>query len=532
MPKLEAIPRFWSTKGMPGVSGQVPVSPGIMGKEGMAWGEAGERVEQLGRNAFEAFRKLDEAAEAEKILNTHYDLQDEFRNAAETFAERTDYEKFDDDLAKEEDRIRSKYEGKLTTRNTRMAFDRTFRTSSGSLKDALLHKKAQIITNNALGAFGRTYGESIKNYIATNDPQVRDYIKSNMELEAEMLVGRGIMKPADRDKLVGTFDAQAEESQIRNIGLADPLKAYGYLMDKSQFTNIDPIKRAQLTEHMEVRIRMEEGRIDKLNTAVQRENQANALNDYAQGALDYDTLMAYRVNDVETGQPGLSDSFFTSMLDRLRYGKDVMTNPKTFATLYLDPDLTRKKVDENAGDLSVQDQRTLLGRILQERREDERDSKALRKQAEIEGRREEVAIKQEERAKASAEKERRNHYTSDARAYMKKAFNELDIKADEGAQMLRVFQGYVDDAKIPPEELVDYAQKVMETRKGGAARQLWNWMFPDKAKSLGGLMEEQKIEKGVTPSKPSPIPSAAGPRKSLDEIFGGKKATTTGPSPM
>lgn len=513
------IPRFYSAKGLPGQGALVPVSPKMTGAEAEAWEGVGGQVEKLGEEGFRAFRKLEEAAETEKILNIHYDMKDEFGVMADRFKERRDYDKFDDDFRRESEIIRGRYGAKVTSKDMQLAFDKSFRSMTSDLKGTLLHQKARIITENALGAFNRTYDGAVGEYIASNDERVRRAIKMNLELEAQVLVSRNIMKPTDADNLIGTFDAKADEAQVRTIGVVDPLKAYGLLMEGTKFPNIDPIKRAQLIEHMEVRVRMEEGRIDKLNTAVQRENQAYALNDWATGRLDYDRLLRYRAFDPETGQPGLSDAFFTSMLDRIRYGKDVITNPKTFASLYLAPDLTRRDIDSNADELAVSDQRILLGRILQEGREDERDSRRLRQEKQVEERREEAVVKKEEADRIRIEKERRNHYASDARAYMKKAFNEYDIKADEGGQMLRVFQGYIDDPKIPPEELVEYAQKVIETRKGGVIRQLWNWMFPNKAKE-----ELQRIPPAPPPSPPKPaIPSAAGTRKSLDDIFGGPK---------
>lgn len=525
---MPELPRFYSTKNLPSESALVPMSPGLAGMEAEALERSGARLEQLGRVGWELSRKIEEASEAEKILNINYRMKDDFRGTAEKFRERRDYDNFDDDIDKELERIRKTHGENLTSHSMRMAFDQSFMSMSSNLKDALLHKKIGIITENALGAFNRTYDEAISEYIGTNDENARKAIKNNLELEAEVLVSRNIMNPVEADKLLSTFDSQAEESQVRNIGLVDPLKAYGLLMDKTVLTNIDPIKRAQLAEHMETRVRMEEGRQDKLSNAIQRENQANALNDFAYGKLDFDKLMMYRGRDDETGMPGLSDAFFSSMLEKVRKGKDVVTDPKVFADLYLDENLTRRKIDQDSGSLSTQDQRTLLSRILQEGREDERDSKALRREKEAEGRREISEERREAKERERAEKERRNHYTSDARSYMKKAFNEFDIEAEEGGKMLRAFQGYVDDPKIPPEELVEYAQKIMETRKGGIVRQFWNWMFPDKAKALPEpppTPVERKEKTAVTPG-------VAGPRKSLDDIFGGKKPIPTPPPPV
>jgi hypothetical protein len=341
-------------------------------------------------------------------------------------------------------------------------------------------------------------------------------------LEAEVLVSRNIMKPADRDKLLSHFDSQADEVAIRNIGVVDSLKAYGILMDKTTLTHIDPLRRVQLTEHMEIRARMEDSRMDKLNTAVQRENQSNALNDFANGILDFDSLMKYRANDPETNMPGLGDAFFAGMLEKIKFGKDVPTDPRTFADLYLKEDLSRADIDANTDKLNFHDQRTLLGRILQEGREDDRNAKSLRKEAEAEARREENEQKR-------IAKERRTHYTSDARSYLKKAFGELGIESEEGGKMLRTFQGYVDDPATPPEDLLDRAQTILETRKGGLARQLWNWMFPNKAKpELPGTPAPTSKPVGATPV----TPGAPGSRKSLDDIFGGKRAAPAEGSPM
>lgn len=518
------LPRFYSTRGAPERSALAPINPSMVGQEAEAVEKSGLRLQDLGYRGWELSQKIEEAAEVEKILNTHYKLKDDFRAMAERFRERRDYDKFDEDADREMEGIRQKYEGSLTSDNMRKGFDRSFLAQSSILKDALLHKKAQVVTENALGAFSRTYDEAVSDYISTDDENIKKAIEINLEVESGMLVNRNIMKPQDQEKLLSSFNAQADEAQVRKIGLTDPLKAYGMLMSKEAFPYLDPIRRVQLTEHMEVRARMEEGRQDKLNTAIQRENQVNAIDDYAAGKLDVEGLIRYRARDKETGMPGLSDAFFVPMLEKLKHGKDVTTDPKTFADLYLKEDITRLDIDRNSDKLSVHDQRILLNRILQEGREDERDARSLRRERMAEERRRVSEEKREISAQERAEKDRRNHYTSDARSYMKKAFNELSIEAEEGGKMLRTFQGYVDDPKIPPEELVEYAQKVLEGRKGGVARQLWNWMFPDKAKSemREKISPPPKTQEGEFQPMTKKEPGVAKPRKPLDEIFGGR----------
>ena len=513
---------------MPGKAGGVPMSPDVieplskaMRGFGESLGKSAGVIEKRIKDILEEDKKrkdkLEEAAEAERILNNHYNVKDEFIRVSEGFRERTDYENFDRDGAKEEDRIRAQFGKELRTPREKLAFAQSFGSMSSSLRETLFNKKAQIITVNAVAAWNRTYNESIDNYIATDDPNAKENIMYNLELESGVLVDRGIIRPGDRDAAINKFKSLADEVAIRKAGLIDPLRAYGLLMDSSKLINIDPIRRTQLTEHMESRVRMEGSRLDKLNTAIQRENQANALDDFALGRLDMDGLMKYRARDAETGQPGLSDAFFSSILEKVKKGRDVVTDPNVFNRLYTNMDLTLEDVEKEADALSVGDQKTLMRRVVSEAKEEERESRFYRRQEEAEERR---AISEDKRIT----KERRAAWARIARSSLVKSMNEQGMDAKEGTEVLKAFQGYVDDPSIAPEELPDMVIKLMESKKGGVIK----WF-----KGLYSTIAGESAKPEGTPA----VPKAKGTpqRKSLDDIFGGKQVAPPvkkPPSPM
>ena len=91
--------------------------------------------------------------------------------------------------------------------------------------------------------------------------------------------------------------------------------------------------------------------------------------------------------------------------------------------------------------------------------------------------------------------------------------------------ILKTFDGYVLDPKIPAEELPDYAIKLIESKKGGALKWLKSIFFPDRAKgaSADELIGTMSLGEIPVVNEPAPPPENAAPRKSLDDIFGTKK---------
>ena len=479
---------------MPGRSGGVPMDPNVIEPLAGAMEKFGKTLQRSAESWSQVFKKMDEAAETERIINTHYKVKDEFMRVAQGFKDRVDYEKFDDDARAEEERIRTTFAGGLRTRREKEAFSRSFGSMASSLRETVFNKKAQVITDNATAAFERTYSSGVDMYIATDDPGMKKAIRTNLEIESAVLVEKGIMRPEQRNVLLDRFEATAEETKVRMIGLKDPMMAREMLDDPDDLTHIDRIKKVQLAEHMETRIRLEGSRIDKLNAAIQRENQANVLDDWALGQLDLDKLMAYRARDSETNLPGLSDAFFSSMLEKVKRGADSITNEAIFNELYTRDGLTLGDVEAEMDSLSTRDERTLMRRVMSEQREEERESRFYRRQAEAEERR--VASDEKRIAK-----ERRASWARTARIILTKSMNELGVDVKDGAELLKTFQGYVDDTSIAPEDLPDMVEKLVETKRGGVIKWLKglysSWTGEGKEK------EETTPEKVVEP-KPAP----------------------------
>jgi hypothetical protein len=522
MPK---IPRFQPSEGFP----VGPVSPGAVTAPYEALIQAGERAETAGAYAASTFAAIAERDRMAEVQKQALKIGNSVRDDEDVFAEglygRTDYENFEKDVDEWEKRVRERHQPMLKTMDGRespelsLAVDRVISDRTTGLKKLARDKARQQFVNEAKGEWVKSQDYYVRDFVNEDDPDRKVIIKNNMEIEARELASRGILWPQDAEVDIKQFDAKviralemADEARAREAIIIDPETALDLIGDKTKFTNLNPIKRTELFEHAEVRIRVEGSRLDKLTRAVQNENRAKVLDEWAVGKLDLDRLRQYREADPETGQRGLSDEFFTSMMEKLRQGRDTVTDPDTFNRLYLKDDLRWKDVDKESNKISEKDTRVLLNRILQERREDVRDSKEFRKK-------EEAEKKAGETEEKKIARERRNAYAGVAKKFMTKAMNELSMKAEDGLEVLKTFQGYVDDKSIAPEDLPKMAEKLMEAKKGGVIKWIKGLLS-----STGKEQEwSEAAPETVTPEKPAAIPPVRPQRKSLDEIFGGKR---------
>jgi len=284
MPKL--LPKIREENLMPGRAGGIPTSPHIIDPLVRAMEGFGETASKIGGFVEERIKKINEAAEAERILNTHFSIKDDFMRVSQGFRERRDYEKFDEDAKNEEERIRTQYGEGLKTNKEKMAFAQSFGSMASNFRETIFNKKAQIITENSLGAFQRTYDESVDLYNSSESPDMKEAVRTNLRVAAAVLVDRGIMKPDDFETMMGKFDSTAEEAQIRDIGITKPKLAYELLMDKTKLKNIDSIKRSQLAEHYDIRSQQQDRVSEKQNKLNHDKDELDIGNFYMDGKFD------------------------------------------------------------------------------------------------------------------------------------------------------------------------------------------------------------------------------------------------------
>ena len=476
---------------------------------------------EFGKKQAEILRVIDEADYNAEVAKKALEIENSIRDPQDRFAQglagRIDYENFESDVENLEHNLRETYKDlKIRNRESLVLAritDKIITQRMGDLRAVARAKAREEMVDQAKGEWEKTKARYAEDYAAEQDPDRRSIIKNNFEIEARELANRGILWHKEAEIDISQFDTMVKATIRKNardnaraLIFADPEKALDMLADPNNFPDLDPGDRTALMEHAEVRIRTEGTRLEKLTKAIQNEHRAMVLDEWAAGTLDLERLKQYRERDPETGQWGLSDEFFATMMEKLKVGKDIDSDPETFNRLYLKEDLKWEDVDKESSKLSERDTRILLGRILQERREDVRESARLRKEAEMEARRlrkeAEVEAIRKEKEEERIRRERRNAYAAIAKQVVRKAMNEAGIKAEEGAKILKTVQGYIDDQTIAPEDLPEMAEKAVEPYRRGVIK----WL-----KGLFGIGES-----------PVTAPPPAGKRKSLDSIFGGK----------
>jgi hypothetical protein len=525
--------------------------------------EAGQMISRMGLSIAE---KEQSAQDALELLRSGNELKSEIDRVAETFNGRTDYEKFDDDVGKEIERISKTMGPRKGSLELDEAYQSALSQHAFHLKSAIKSKKYDVMEQLGQIEFGKIYDQGIKEYAAEPDPEKRESIRNEVEMQGLTLGHKYVLKPKYVDDQMRNWETVAERearrngmAAVREDALIDAEKTLGRLDSKDYHPELDSLQRVELKEHVEVMSRSENSRVEKTTKAWQEYNQSMAVDEWANGTLTLDKLKGYRDWIPGIERPGLGDTFYQAMVEKLKYG-DVDDNNELFQKLYLNPKLDGRMLEKYSDQLPARQYGTLLRVIRSERKEDERLDRSDRRAELVENQREKTEAEREARRDAQVEKERRGRYAADARAFLKKAFNETGVNSDEGAKILVSFQGYVDDKKVPPEELAVKAMELMESKKGGAIRKIWRWFFPDRATKRdfeegdepgGG---ESQIHSEAIPS-PIPVPSlktstavfpgsegnsppttasedlkrALPPqpvvyRKSLDDIFGGNPA--------
>ncbi len=522
MPRIDRYERKVS---IPGQGPNVEMNPASAGNVGEAiskFGQAGTNIAS-GMLAYQEMeKKAERGVEAARLENN---LKLSFDDAAGSFGERVDYLKFDEDAKTTLQGIKEQHIDKIEDNVLKRAAQRVFEAQSFSFLSGVRKQKARAITQEGQGQWQIIYDRALKDWVNDPTPEGKRAVSDQLQLKGYELVDRNILKPKEAEKQLQDFQAKGEEVYIRQIINGDPERALEELNNPALLPAMDPLRRQEILEHAEAKVRQEGSRLDKREKAVQRENQSTAVDMWGAGTLDLDVLNRLRARDPETDRPGLSDEFYTHWRGNIMAGKDVVTDPDTFNRLYLKDNLKYEDVQAEASRLNAGDQRTLMNRILQEHRDDIRDSRYYARQAEAERkvaeREEKSAAKEQQRI----ERERRTRYASDAKSYIKKAMNETGTDSKEGMEILKTFQGYVSDANVKPEDLPDMAVKLMESKKGGVIKWLKGVFFPDtnKAESPWSPAEEAQAAQPPAPVQNTQPAKPQGQRKSLDSIFGAKK---------
>ena len=385
------------------------MSPGMASAPDVAIARAGQDVEQTGRyaaNVFQQIQDKEKAAEDALKLMEYKDRIDkgseEIASQFEFMQNHEDFEEYGDLKAKE---LHDSLGLDKVSPEVARATEHYFNQKPLHLSNAIKVRKFKVMEQKGRIALGNMYDSAIEDYANETDPTKQEIIKNNFEMGALTTIHDNLVDPVVGNNFIRNFDKDVKVRQEKNAEFAarsdiaaDPELGLDRLNNPDFYQKLDPLKRVELIEHAQIRVNQKGTRLEKLNKAIQDENESHALNDYTEGLLDLETLKAYRKDDPETGKPGLSDSFYSHYYEVLRSGKDIVTDQDTFNRLYLKDDLREEDITAEQGKLSVPDRRVLNNRILQERREDVRDAKAYRRQTEAINK----EIKRQEKAEGKA----------------------------------------------------------------------------------------------------------------------------------
>ncbi len=517
------IPRARTQVAMTSESYMAPQDPGASSASARAGAKAGEEVgtsiAHFGRVMGAYQQEENRAKQAVEALKVEHALRTDLDEAAAGLKDRTDYWNFDQHAQDTLEALNKKHSAMLDERGAdplvRRSYEKAFQTHGYEFEKLVRAKKAQVLTEEGEAEWQAAFDGSTREWAYEMDPDRREEIQKQFEMTTDALVIRRAIRPRVAEKGILTFKARAEEYQLRRM---EPGDALTELDDPKKYVNLDPLRREELREHFDVKYRQNGTRTDRLAQIKQKANQATAVDMLADGTLDLEKLKGLRARDPETGQPGLSDEFFVQWRDRLMAGKDVITNPDTFNTLFLDTHLTPAKVYAASDRLSPTDQRTLLGHIRQDRAALEAEARYYRRQ-------EEGDVRREARLTKSAEEQRvrdvRGKANGDAKMFIKKVANDAGLTPDEFLPVLKAYNAIYDDPQMKAEDLMTQAELLMKPYTTGTLRKIWNWVT--------GEPDPDQIEKWKgqtvvgTPSKAGAAPTSREQQEQrAREIFGVK----------
>lgn len=253
------LPRFYSTKELPGKSGLVPVSPGMAAKPFEALSQAGENVERLGLHAANVFGRINEqeriASDALQALELEINLKKETEKIAESFRDRIDYENFDKDVDNQILSLKERLSPKEPSQALNLAFEKSFNQQAFHLNSTIKAKKYDVMNQRGKIAFGAILDQAYQDYSDTNDPVKREIIKNQLEIQGEILRGKHAIDPLWIDQKLSAFEKDAKKvaSDLADVKadkaiMANPGQAYINLQDSKYLPDLLPKQRQDKIE--------------------------------------------------------------------------------------------------------------------------------------------------------------------------------------------------------------------------------------------------------------------------------------------
>ena len=211
------LPRFYSTKELPGKSGLVPISPGMAAKPYEALAGAGQNVERLGLYAANVFdvlaQKEREAIRQTKALELGESLDNDFNQLTEELAPLSDYEKFVPEMEKKKNAIKEKYLSQVNIdgtpdRTLTLTYEKMFSAKASNFMNDVRRKKLTIITERGQNALFKDLDKDLAKYAMATDEGTKLKTKNEFEIKVEAAVGTLLTAEQARG-LVNSFETNA-----------------------------------------------------------------------------------------------------------------------------------------------------------------------------------------------------------------------------------------------------------------------------------------------------------------------------------
>ncbi len=214
MPNIPHIPRFYSTKELPGRSSLVPISPQAVSKPYEALAGAGQDVERLGLHAANVFDQMKEreriASDALQAVELDNALKNESLAIADKFKDRIDSENFDKDIENEIISLKERIKPKEPSAALNLAYEKAFNQEAFHLRTTIKAKKYDVMNQRGKVAFGAILDRAYQDYAETDDPTKRESIKNELEIQGEILRGKHLIDPLWIDEKLRTFEKSAK----------------------------------------------------------------------------------------------------------------------------------------------------------------------------------------------------------------------------------------------------------------------------------------------------------------------------------
>lgn len=274
---MPQIPRAYSEAPFP----LVPTSPGMAGlpfegaeKIAEASSRAAERAgatAEYGAQVYNFLQRAQDNVEALKIKNN---LSADFDEEAQKYLLRSDYKKFQEDATQFTEDTRKKYD-EIIGKNPRLqkAFETYFGIQSRKFNHIVKLKEAHETQKEGQTQFLMDMDYTAGQIAGEPDENKKEWMRTELQQEAEFLIGSHILDRTFAYEKLKTLDAKAEEVEIVNGVKSLDVPTIEGTLDKlnqpGSFPNVDPVKKANFLAFGEGRVenlsRKYQGEIDKRN---------------------------------------------------------------------------------------------------------------------------------------------------------------------------------------------------------------------------------------------------------------------------